>query len=99
MNDKTILNIGKYTFGLCFLFGNICLFGFIIFKNDLFADAGYFLLIFASIFNLFVIAGLLVYGFFNKSKLNVCYKSAGILLINIPIAILYAVIGISILDS
>ena len=95
MNNKQILNIGKYVFGSSFLLGNICLFGYLITRLDLFAVGGFMLLIFGSVFNLLVILGLLIYGFAHKSKLNTCLQAMTILLANIPIAVLYAVIGLS----
>lgn len=98
MKNKNILTTGKFFFWLSFILGNICLFGYLITKDEDFAFYGFMLLIFGSMFNLFVIACLLIYGFFNKIYLGTCYKSAGIILINIPIAILYAVIGLSILN-
>ncbi|MBT2622157.1 MULTISPECIES: hypothetical protein [Chryseobacterium] len=97
MNNKQILNIGKYVFGSSFLFGNICLFGYLITRVDLFAVSGFMLLIFGSVLNLLVILGLLIYGFAYKSKLNTCLQATSILLANIPIAILYTVTGLSLL--
>lgn len=95
MNNKQILDIGKYGFGSSFLLGNICLFGYLITRVDLFAVGGFMLLIFGSVFNLLVILGLLIYGFIHKSKLNSCLQATSILLANIPIAILYAAIGLN----
>jgi hypothetical protein len=97
MNDKDILTIGKLTLGISFLLGNICLFGYIITRNEKFAAGGYLLLMIGSILNLLVAGCLLTYGLFHKSKLNICLKSVQIILINIPVAVLYAVIGISLL--
>ncbi|MDF2932459.1 MAG: hypothetical protein K0R36_1790 [Chryseobacterium sp.] len=98
MKNKNILTTGKFFFWLSLILGNICLFGYLITKDEDFAFYGFMLLIFGSILNILVITSLLVYGSFNKIYLDTCYKSAGIILINIPIAILYAVIGISILN-
>lgn len=97
MKDQNILMIGRSVFWVFFLLGNICLFGYLITNHVEFALAGYLLLMFGSIINILMIIGLLIYGFLNKSKLNSCYRSTGIILINIPIAILYAVIGINII--
>lgn len=44
MKDQHILLIGKSAFGVSFLFGNICLFGYIITKNEEFAAGGFCLL-------------------------------------------------------
>ncbi|MBK1894159.1 hypothetical protein [Chryseobacterium paridis] len=97
MNNKQILNIGKYVFASSFLLGNICLFGYWSTKLALFAMSGFLLLIVGSVFNLLVISGLLIYGFVNTSKLNTCLQATSILLANIPIAILYALIGLHII--
>ena len=98
MKNKDINKVGKISFWLFFTLGNICLLGYMITKNDIFAFYGLILLIFGSILNILVILCLLLYGFFNRIYLNVCYKSAAIILINIPFAILYTLIGISILN-
>ncbi|ASW74818.1 hypothetical protein IQ37_19490 [Chryseobacterium piperi] len=99
MKDKEILNLGKCVFGCSFLLGNICLFGYMITKEEVFAATGFTLLFFGSVLNLLVILGLLIYGFIHQSQLNVCLKSIGILLINIPAAILYAIIGIHLIQN
>jgi LIVCS family branched-chain amino acid:cation transporter len=98
MKNKDILNIGKLLFWISFILGNICLFGYILAKNWIFADYGFMLLTFGSMFNLFVIACLLVYGFFNKNQLKTCMKASMIMCINIPVAIIYFYIGISLLN-
>jgi hypothetical protein len=92
-----IIHIGKSLFWLSFLLGNIALFGYLIFKDSSFAIFGYFLLIFGSIVNLIAFFSLIIYGFFNSKHYDECLKSALILLYNIPIAILYAWIGLSII--
>jgi len=95
MKDHEIINFGKYLFGLFFVLGNICLFGYLITKNSAFAIGGYMLLIFGTFINLLLVIGLLIYGIANQSKLNVCLKAIGMLMINIPIAVLYAFIGLN----
>ena len=97
MNNKQILNVGKYVFGFLFLSGSICLFGYLVTNIFLFAFVGYMVLFFGSIVNLLIIAGLLIYGFTNRTKLQKCLQSIGILLINVPIAALYTFIGLNIL--
>lgn len=97
MKDQHIINIGKTIFGLCFLLGNICFFGDLFTKEDWFAEAGYMLIVLGAMFNLAVILGLLIYSFINWSQFDVCLKTIGIMLINIPIAVVYAVIGINLL--
>lgn len=98
MKDHEIINIGKYIFGLCFALGNICLFGYLITRNDGFAAGGYMLLIFGTIINVLILIGLLIYGLVHPSKFKICLKAIGILMINIPIAILYAAIGLNLND-
>ncbi|CAD7802460.1 hypothetical protein CHRY9390_00932 [Chryseobacterium aquaeductus] len=98
MNDKTILKIGNYTFGLFFLLGNICLFGFIITDKVDFALGGYFLLMFGSVLSLIIVLGLIIYGLINKRQIKSCLRAAAVICINIPIAILYFYIGTSLLN-
>ena len=98
MNKKTIQNIGLTFFWIPFILGNICLFGYLISQNEGFALYGFMLLIFGSIINLLVVIGLMIYGVIIKSQLNVCMKASSIICINIPIAILYYFIGISLLN-
>ncbi|UHO40862.1 hypothetical protein H5J24_19310 [Chryseobacterium capnotolerans] len=93
MSERNILNLGKAIFGLFFLAGNICFLGYILTKEFKFADFGFLLLIYGSIFNLLVLAGLMLYGMINKLKRKTCFQSAGYLLWNIPIAALYTIIG------
>lgn len=95
MEIFTIKNIGKLFFWLSFILGSICLFGQIITDNDNFAFAGFMLLIFGGVINLIVILVLLIYGFSKKEYFEDCKKSILIILINLPIAILYAWIGLS----
>lgn len=95
MDNKEIVNMEKYVFWLSFLLGNICLFGYLVSRIDVFAIGGFLLLIFGSILNLLVIAGLLIYGSIYHAKLHACLQLIGILLINIPIACLYTVIGVN----
>lgn len=94
MKNKDIINIGKFTFLTFLILGNICLFGYLIFKNDLFAAWGLTLLQFATPINLFIILCLLIYGFFRKIHLKECMKASLIICINIPIAILYFYLGL-----
>lgn len=91
----TIKNIGKTFFWTSFLLGNICLFGFIFTKNESFAVAGLYLLYLASAVNITVILFLIVYGMIYRNHFENCKKAILIMLLNIPIAFLYAWIGIS----
>lgn len=93
MNLFKITNIGKFFFWLSLILGNICLFGYLLTKNEDFAYFGYLLLIYGTLINGIVFIGLIIHGVFNKS--NEIINSAWIMLVNIPIAILYAWIGLS----
>lgn len=97
MENFKVIHIGKFLFWLSFILGNICLFGYIISSNGYFVIGGYLLLIFGTIVNLLAFFGLILFGIFEKKCKNEAFKSAMILLINIPIAILYYFIGLSIL--
>ncbi|MCU7619139.1 hypothetical protein NZ698_18320 [Chryseobacterium sp. PBS4-4] len=97
MKNENILSIGKFFFWIPFILGNICLFGYLISKNDQFAVAGYLLVIFGTIINLLLILGLITYGLADTSQFKICMKASLIICINIPIAILYFYIGISLM--
>ena len=97
MENSSILTLGKYTFWSSFIAGNICLFGYLIFREEAFAICGYLLLPIATIINATLFLSLIIYGFVKKEHLQICLKSAAILLINIPIAWLYAAIGVSLM--
>ncbi|KFE97839.1 hypothetical protein IX39_18970 [Chryseobacterium formosense] len=94
MKNKDIITVGKISFWLFFILGNICLFGYLVTKIEAFASYGFLLLFFAAPVNLVVIAILIIYGLFNKHYLKECIKAALIICINIPIAILYFYLGI-----
>ena len=97
MGNFKILNIGKALFWLSFILGNICLFGYIFSGDEGFAIGGYLLLIFGTIINLLTFFGLMIFGLLTPNYKSEAFKSAMILLINIPFAILYFFIGTSIL--
>ncbi|ROH95546.1 hypothetical protein [Chryseobacterium daecheongense] len=92
MKDSTIKSIGKLTFFLTFLLGSICFFGFYLTMLFEFIVAGSFVISLGTIVNGIVFFGLLIYGSFHQSQFKVCVQSALILLINIPIAFLYALL-------
>jgi LIVCS family branched-chain amino acid:cation transporter len=94
MKNENILITGKLFFWLSFILGNICLFGYLITKDDQFAAGGYLLIILGTIINLLIILGLISYGLINKAQLKICIKASLIICINIPIAILYFYLGI-----
>ncbi|WP_294207595.1 hypothetical protein [uncultured Chryseobacterium sp.] len=97
MNDQSLITLGKSVFWLFFILGNINMIGYIMSKNDEFAVGGFMLLIFGSIINLLIVAAILVYAWVDVRRRNACMKAVMIILINIPIAIVYFFIGISIL--
>jgi hypothetical protein len=70
-----------------------------IIQAESFAIAGYLLLIFATPVNLLFVLFFLIFGFVNRSRLKICVKAIGILSINIPIAVLYAAIGLYIFSD
>lgn len=92
-----IINLAKFLFWLSFILGNCCLLGFLISHETFFAIAGYFLLIGAGLLNFTAFIAFILYGIFNSKNAAEALKSALILLINIPIAALYAWIGLSII--
>lgn len=93
MSERNILNLGKSIFGVFFITGNICLLGYIFTRDFNFADLGFLLIMYGGIFNFLVLVGLLVYGAVDQKKCEACIQAVCILLINIPIASLYAIIG------
>jgi len=97
MKNLKIIHIGKALFWLSFALGNLCLLGYFFSEQPFFAIGGLYLLIYGSVVNLIAFFGLLIYGSFHQKQFDECSKSALILLINIPIAILYYFIGVSIL--
>ncbi|MFP3594571.1 hypothetical protein [Chryseobacterium sp. SIMBA_038] len=97
MENREILNVGKSMFWGSFILGNICLFGYLFTKNEEFAIGGYLLLIIGSIINFIVVCCLVIGGLINKNKFGIYLKSIGIILINIPLAIIYTIIGLSII--
>lgn len=98
MKNKDIITVGKISFWLFFILGNICLFGYLVTKIEAFASYGFVLLLFAAPVNLIVIVILIIYGLFNKYYLKDCIKASLIICINIPIAILYFYLGVFLMD-
>ncbi|MET3038276.1 hypothetical protein ABXT08_19490 [Chryseobacterium sp. NRRL B-14859] len=95
MKDQHIVYIGKLVFGSCFLLGNIGLFGYLITKNADFDAQGFHLLFFGAAVTLLIVLMLLVYSVIDQSKSDACLKAIGILMLNIPIAIIYAIIELN----
>jgi len=88
--------IGKYTFWVSFIIGNLFLFGFL-FGVRSSAIYGFYYLYVATAINLVVLLALLIWGIADTEKRKQCFKGIGIMLINIPLAALYAVIGLLLL--
>ncbi|MDN3694972.1 hypothetical protein QWZ06_23415 [Chryseobacterium tructae] len=95
MKNKEIINLGKSIFGVFFILGTIFLLGGVITRDEVFARAGYILFYFGVPANLLCVLSFLIYGIIHRPKFLACLKTVGILSINIPIAILYGAIGIS----
>ena len=104
MKELNPLKIGKYTFWLSFGIGNLFMFGFLfgeVIQNSEFALSsaiyGFYYLYVATAINLVVLLALLIWGIADTEKRKQCFKGIGIMLINIPLAALYAVIGLLLL--
>ena len=95
MKNQSLIYFGKCVFALFLILGNICLFGYLLTQFEGFAIFGFLLLIYGSLINLLIVIGLLIYGLFEKPQFNYCLTAVGYISINIPIAALYAFIGIS----
>lgn len=98
MKDSEIIDLGKAIFGVFFSVGTLCLLGALVTKDDWFAGAGYLLIVFGVPVNLLCILGFLTYGIINTSKFKECMIAILILTANIPIACLYAIIGLAYFD-
>ena len=105
MENLNPLKFGKYTFWLSFGIGNLFMFGFLfgeVIQDDKFASSfafgGFYYLFIAPIINIVILLALLILGIIDIEKREQCFKGIGIMLINIPLAALYAVIGISLID-
>ena len=101
MKNLNPLKIAKYTFGASFGIGNLFLFGFLlgvsIQNNDIAESSAVYAFIYlfvAIAVNLVVLLALLIWGIIDVEKRKHCFKGIGIILINIPLAALYAFIGL-----
>ncbi|RKS96039.1 LIVCS family branched-chain amino acid:cation transporter [Chryseobacterium defluvii] len=97
MENSEMEFVGKFFFWGSFLLGSICLFGYMITSWEGFVEGGILLLTFGTVINLTAAVGLLLYGAFNKPYLDSCVRGVCCMLVNIPIAVLYAFIGINII--
>ena len=97
MENRDIIVLGKLVFGVSFLLGNICLFGYLFTKKYAFAYYGYLLLINAFVLSLSIVLSLLIHAVLQEEKRKACLKSVLIISANIPIAAFYALIGINLM--
>lgn len=95
MKNDSIIYFGKCVFGLFFILGNICLLGYLLTNNNGFAVFGFLLLIYGKVINLLLVIILLVYGLLRNNQLKYCLQAIGFICLNIPIAIVYAAIGLN----
>ncbi|OBW42818.1 hypothetical protein AB670_00768 [Chryseobacterium sp. MOF25P] len=89
MKDSTIINIGKLTFAITFLLGNICFWGFFLTNIIGFAIFGSYFIFLGTMINITIFLVLLIYGSFNNAQFKICLKSSFIILLNLPILLLY----------
>lgn len=89
MTEPHILKTGKSVFWFSFSAGTILFFSLYSgFMTEFVVFGGWVLCLFA-LLNTFVFFALMIYGFIYQSKFIACLKSAAVLLINIPIALVY----------
>ncbi len=92
-----IRTIGKSVFYFLLLSGIVCLFGYILTNEIIYAVFGFYLLFIGTIISLMVMLGLAIYGILYEGN----WKNIGIaclfMLANLPIAALFAYIGTSII--
>jgi len=81
--------IGSLIIGVLFLLL------FIITSNDFFAIAGYLYLFIAAVINIITLIYLAFDSFFNRENLFINLRTALVILLNIPLALLCAYIGLS----
>ncbi|PIE50280.1 MAG: hypothetical protein CSA38_03520 [Flavobacteriales bacterium] len=97
MKKVEILQLGWVIFGIFFLLGNVALFGYWLTDNPEFALMGYFLLIFGTLINSMVALIFIILSYSDQENAKIWRQSALILLLNIPIALVYAYVGLIIL--
>lgn len=102
-DDFHSVKLAKVIFLLCFVLGSIALFGFLLTKEESFALFGFFLLIYGTILNVFLCVLFLFMGIFDFSgdgnNYKHHFKAILILFANIPIAVLYAFLGLWLIDN
>ncbi|MCL2327432.1 MAG: hypothetical protein FWC39_02835 [Bacteroidetes bacterium] len=103
MKNLNPLKIGKYTFWVSFIIGNIFMFGHLLdvaINNHAtyrLAIGGYMYLFVAAAANLIILFALLIWGIVDVEKRKQCFKGIAMLLINIPLAFVYAIIALELL--
>lgn len=102
-DDFYSVKLAKIIFLLCFVSGSIALFGFLLTKEESFALFGFYLLIYGTILNAFLCLIFLILGIFDLSGYGGHhrhhFKAILILFANIPIAVLYAFLGLWLIDN
>ena len=99
MKNFNPLKIGKYTFWVSFIIGNIFMFGGIIsafipsLSQYYFVVGGYYYLFIASAINILIIIFINAYCRRVEVKEDIYLKAIGYIISNIPIAAIYACIG------
>ncbi|MDR0873173.1 MAG: hypothetical protein LBN27_06860 [Prevotellaceae bacterium] len=103
MKTLNTLKIGKYTFAVSFLIGNVFLFGFLIccalgYRDiaENFALGGLLYIPIAAVINILILIALVIYGIFINKKDS--FGGAAIMLLNIPLAVGYFYLGLYLLD-
>lgn len=97
MESRNIVSLGKLLFLASFILGSVCLLGFIFTGSSDFAIVGYLTLICGAFINGITVLSIAVYAIIKPQYSKECIRAIIYMLINIPIAVLYAVIGLSIM--
>ncbi|GHT57174.1 hypothetical protein FACS18945_0820 [Bacteroidia bacterium] len=102
MKTLNTLKIGKYTFAVSFLIGNVFLIGFIICCAlgyseiaEKFAVGGLLYIPVAAVINILILIALVTYGICINKKDS--FGGAAIMLLNIPLAVFYFYLGLYLL--
>lgn len=89
MTEPYILKVGESVFRFLFSAGTLLFFSLYSgLMTEFVVYSGLVLCLFTML-NAFVFFALIIYGFIDQSKFVACLKSAGILVINIPVAFIY----------
>ena len=91
--------IGIWTACLSFGIGVFLLISYALTHYDAIPIVGLYYLIFATIFNLIIFFALIISALFVKENKIRYFKTAGLMLLNIPIATACFFIGISLVES